>query len=47
VVARLAHPRGFRLLSAGDGWALGRSRDDLDVEYLEVYAVEPRTDEGG
>jgi hypothetical protein len=33
-------PARFRLLQVGDSWVLGVSRDELDVEYVRLYALQ-------
>jgi hypothetical protein len=33
-------PGRFRLLQVGDSWVLGVSRDELDVEYVRLHALQ-------
>jgi len=32
-------PAGFRLIEVGEDYALGRSRDEMNVEYIQVYGL--------
>lgn len=32
-------PDGFDLMDAGDDWVLGRVRDELDVEYVQLHEL--------
>jgi len=36
VLGRLLHTPTFELMSVGDGWVVGKSVDELGVEYLEL-----------
>ncbi|MEZ4425865.1 MAG: hypothetical protein R3E98_20890 [Gemmatimonadota bacterium] len=42
VVGRVRHPRRFTPLALGPDWVLGVTRDELDVEYLDLYALPVR-----
>lgn len=38
-IARIRLPQGFRLLEAGRDYVLGIWRDDVDVDYVQMYAL--------
>lgn len=40
--ATLVTPARFRVFDAGDGWALGVSRDAEDIETVEMWRIEAR-----
>jgi hypothetical protein len=42
-LATLITPAGFELYQTGGNFVLGRSRDDLDVEYIQLYELAGRS----
>ncbi|HSL71434.1 MAG TPA: 6-bladed beta-propeller [Longimicrobiales bacterium] len=45
-VASLNVPAGFEIQQIGPDFLLGRSRDELDVEYIQLYALQGQTGVG-
>ena len=45
LTGRLQLPAGLQVLEVGEDYLLGLYRDELDVEYLRLYALE-RPDRG-
>jgi len=39
LLARVALPDGFLPYDAGEDWILGRLRDELDVEHVQLYRI--------
>ena len=40
IAARIRVPLSFEILDAGDDYLLGVSRDEVDVEYVQLYQIE-------
>ncbi len=40
IAARIRVPLSFEILDAGDDYLLGMSRDEVDVEYVQLYQIE-------